>query len=581
MPDEMKASHPKKTLIRLWSYLKKYRFKLMVVTIMMIVTTVVSVIGPLLMGIILDDFIIALKMEGFIFIILILLFIYIINSILDFLINFIMIKVSEDTLYSIRKKLFNHLEHLSLPFFDKNKKGDIMSRFTNDIAIISEALSEAVIQVVGSVIMLVGVTVIMFVINPVLAMLIILTVPILFVLAFIIGKKASVYFLEQQNNLGTLNSYAEEVISGIKVVKSYAKEDDANTLFNKHNDKLKKTVVKAQLFASLIIPANLIVTNIGNILLIAVGSFMIIDGKLTIGELLAFISYAAMFRQPINQLASLFSSIGHGLAGAERVFEIMDTRVDIVSKRDAITLPKINGDVVLKNVFFGYDANLVLNDISITAKSGQKIAIVGKTGAGKTTIINLIPRFYDVVKGQVLIDGIDVRNIKIADLRKKIGIVLQDTYLFKGTIRENICYGNENSPIEQIILASKKAFAHSFIKRLPAGYDSLVDFEGSNFSQGERQLISIARAILANPDILILDEATSSIDTKTEGEIIKGMQELMKSRTSFVVAHRLSTIREADVIIVLDKGKIVESGDHQCLLKKRGVYYSLYNDQLE
>lgn len=575
-------NHPKKTLLRLWQYLKKHRLKLIIVTILMIITTIASVLGPLIMSYILDDFIAKSRNEGFIWIILVLGFIYCINSLFDFLVNFIMVKVSEDTLYNIRKNLFNHMESLSLSFFDQNKKGDLMSRFTNDITIISNALSEAVVQIIGSSIMLIGVTIIMFIVNPVLALVTILTVPLLFVLALIIGKKAGNYFLEQQNNLGKLNSYSEEMITGMKVVKSCVKEKDTIINFNKHNDQLKQSVVKAQIYANLIMPVNLIVTNIGNILLIAVGTFMIINGKTTIGGLLAFISYSSMFRQPINQLASLFASVNEGLAGAERVFEVIDTPITIKEKKNSLNINHFNGDVILDKVTFGYNNDkMVLNNLSISVRKGETVAIVGKTGAGKTTIANLLPRFYDINQGTIKIDNIDIKDISLISLRKRIAMVLQDTYLFKGTIRENICYGKMDASLEEVISASKKARAHSFIRRLPDGYESVVEEEGSNLSQGERQLISIARAILINPDILILDEATSNIDTKTELEIGKGMNELMKNRTCFVIAHRLSTIRDADEIIVIDDGKIVEQGNHHQLLKKHQYYYKLYQGQFE
>ena len=577
-----KVNHPKKTLLRLWSYLKKYRFKIILVTILMLITTILTMLSPLLMAYIIDNFISKKQLDGFLLVIGLLGLIYMINSLFDFIVNFIMIKVSEDTLYDIRRKLFNHMEKLSLSFFDRNKKGDLMSRFINDISIISDALSEAVIQIIGSSITLIGVVIIMFAVNPILAVVNILTVPLLFILALLIGKKAGIYFLEQQNNLGKLNSYSEEMITGMKVVKSCVKEKDTVKDFEKYNDNLKDSVVKAQLYSNLIMPANLIVTNLGNILLIAVGAFMIIDGKISIGELLAFISYASMFRQPINQLASLFASVNEGLAGAERVFEVMDTPIEIKNKKKAIKKDKFIGNVVLENVTFGYNENkMVLKNINMNIQKGQKIALVGKTGAGKTTIANLLPRFYDIKEGKIKIDGINIKDISLKNLRKRISIVLQETYLFKGTIEENIKYGKMDASKEEVITASKKAQAHDFIKRLPDGYKSIVQEGGSNLSQGERQLISIARAILVNPDILILDEATSNIDTKTELEIGIGMKELMKNRTSFVIAHRLSTIKDADEILVINDGKIVEHGNHLQLLKQKSYYYNLYKGQFD
>lgn len=570
----------KDALFRLCLYLKKYKIKIIIVTILLVITTISGILGPLIISYILDDYILAKKTDGFLFMICLLGLVYLINVIFDFLVNFIMIKASEDTLYDIRNDLFKHMEKLHIGFFDKNKKGDLMSRFTNDISIISNSLSEAVIQVIGSIITLIGVTIIMFVISPLLAFLTILTIPLLFFLAMLIGKKTSQYFLEQQDNLGKLESYSEEMIGGMKVVKSYQKENQTLKEFKKYNNNLKNSVIKAQVYSNLIMPINLIVTNIGNILLIACGSFMIIKGNLTIGSLIAFVSYSSMFRQPINQLASLFSSVTEGLAGAKRVFAIIDTKNDIKETK-ALNIDKIKGEVSFEHVDFGYSDNLVLHDINLKAKKGQVIALVGKTGAGKSTIASLLPRFYDVTSGKITIDGIDIRELSLISLRRRIDIILQDTYLFKGTIRENISYGNKNASIEEVIKASKKANAHSFIKRLPNGYDTLVLEEGSNLSIGERQLIAIARSILANKDILIMDEATSNVDTRTEVLINEGMKNMLEGKTVFVIAHRLKTVRDADEIVVLENGKIIERGKHEELLKLKQKYYKLYQNQFD
>lgn len=582
MKEEIKVTNPMKTIKRLWGYLKKYKAKIILVTILTIVSTLASIFAPLLMSIALDDFILNGKIKGLGLIAILLAIVFIIRVMTTWLINFIMTKVSENALYSLRKDLFNHLEKLDLSFFDKNKKGDIMSRFTNDVSVISDTLTDSVTSVINSVITLIGVTVIMFIINPILAITTIITVPIFFILVVKIGIKSGIYFSKQQKQLGNLNSYSEEIISGMKVIKSYNKQEKTLDDFKEYNDKLKDISIKANMYAYLVMPVNMAITNLGHILLILVGGIMTIRGTCTVGSILAFTNYSNMFRRPINSLASLYASIQSALAGAERIFEIIDTKIEIKDKKNPVRLEQVKGNVKLIDVNFGYVKNKpILKNININASSGETIALVGKTGAGKTTIINLLTRFYDIDSGQILIDGIDIKDIKISDLRKKIGFVLQDTYLFKGTVLDNIKYGNLDVSDEDAILASKKSQAHNFIHRLPDGYNSFVDEEGSNFSQGERQLIAIARAILSNSEILILDEATSSIDTRTESLITKGMEELMKNKTSFIIAHRLSTIVNADKILVIDDGKIVESGNHEELLLKKGYYYNLYKSQFE
>ena len=578
----MKKKNSKSTLLRLWKFLSDFKGKIVLVVVFNIIATFASVIGPLLAGKAIDDFIEVGDLAGLKILLLILLVIYISNSLFSYISNYGMAKISESTLYQIRKKLFDHLEKLPVSFFDQNKKGDIMSRFTNDVAVISDALTDALMQIISGIITIVGVSVIMFAVNWVLAVVTILTVPLFFVFAFKIGVKSGKLYEKQRDTLGKLSSYSEEMFTGIRVIKGYVQEEEAIKEFNEYNEQLRDVSIKAQICGHLIMPINAFVSNLGHILLIAFGSLMIVNGNCTVGVILSFLSYSNMFRRPINQLASLFASMQSALAGANRVFEILDIESEYNEKTKELPFDNVRGHVKFTDVDFSYvKGKKILKNVSLEAKPGEMIALVGPTGAGKTTIINLLTRFYDIDSGNIYIDGIDIREVKKEDLRRKIGIVLQDTYLFKGTVADNIRYGNKDATMDEIIEASKQAQAHSFIHRLPNGYDTMIEEEGLNFSQGERQLISIARAILSNPEILILDEATSNVDTKTEKYIQAGMRQLMEGRTTFVIAHRLSTIKDADEILVINSGQIIEKGNHEELIKNGKLYSKLYNSQFE
>ena len=579
---EKEVKNTPKTLLRLWKFLSKFKGKIAVVIILNIIATAGSIIGPLLAGNAIDDYIGVSNLEGLKNLLNILLIIFLANAIFTWFANYGMAKISESTLYQIRKKLFDHLEKLPVSYFDKNKKGDIMSRFTNDITVISEALTDALMQILSSLITIIGVTFIMFKVNWVLALVTIATVPIFFIFAFRLGIKSGKLYNKQRKSLGKLSSYSEEMFTGMKVVKSYVGEEKAIKEFDKGNEELRDTSIKAQIVGNLIMPINGFVGNLGHIFLIAAGALLVVKGNCTIGTILVFLKYSNMFRRPINQLASLFAGVQNALAGANRVFEVMDVETEFVDENKLLPFNSALGHVKFDNVFFSYVKDKqILKNINLEVKPGETIALVGPTGAGKTTIVNLLTRFYDIEKGNIYIDGIDINEVKKSDLRKRIGLVLQDTYLFKGTVADNIRYGNSEATMDEIIEASKQAQAHSFIHRLRNGYDTIVEEEGSNFSQGERQLISIARAILSNPEILILDEATSNIDTKTEKSIQAGMRMLMNGRTSFVIAHRLSTIRDATEILVINDGEIVERGTHNELIKKGEFYFKLYNSQFE
>ncbi len=576
---KVEISNPWATIKKLWGYLRKDRLKMIIVIIIVALSTIATVISPVLMLRAIDKYIANGQLRNLSILVLLLGILYFITSLFNYLSGFIMVSVSEKVLYNLRKDLFNHIENLSLSFFDKNKRGDLMSRFTNDITIIGDTLSDSITQVINSVLILIGVTVAMFIINPVLAITTISTIPLFVVFVFKIGKKTGQYYKKRQEVLGDLNAYAEERISGIEVVKGYGKEEETINEFKVQNKNLKETSIKAQLYSSLVMPVNMAITNFGNILIISVGAIMTINNYATVGSILAFLSYSKMFRRPINQLATIYSSIQSSLAGAERIFEILEHEVEVKDVKRPLKLDKTDGEIEFINVNFGYDDDkLVLKDINLKAKPGQNIALVGPTGAGKTTIINLLTRFYNLNSGVITIDGKDISKVSTSALRKKIGIVLQDTHLFKGTVLENVRYSKMDATLEEVIEACKKAQAHSFIRRLPDGYNSLIEEEGTNFSQGQRQLISIARAILADHEILILDEATSSVDTRTEVAIQKGMKKLMKGKTSFIIAHRLSTIKNANQIIVISDGRIIEKGSHQTLINKKGFYYNLYNN---
>ncbi len=579
---EKEVKNTPQTLLRLWKFLGNFKGKIVLVIILNIIATACTIIGPLLAGDAIDKYISVGDINGLKSLLNILLIIYVANSFFTWFANYGMAQISESTLYQIRKKLFEHLEKLPVSYFDRNKKGDIMSRFTNDITVISEALTDALMQILSSLITIIGLTYIMFRINWVLALVTIATVPIFFIFAFKLGVKSGKLYNKQRKSLGKLSSYSEEMFTGMKVVKSYVGESNAIAEFNKNNEELRDTSIKAQIVGNLIMPLNAFVGNLGHIFLIAAGSIMVVNGTCTIGTILVFMKYSNMFRRPINQLASLFAGVQNALAGANRVFEVLDVETEFTDENKLLPFNNALGHVKFDDVSFSYVADKqILKDINLEVKPGETIALVGPTGAGKTTVVNLLTRFYDIEKGNIYIDGIDIKDVKKRDLRKRIGLVLQDTYLFKGTVADNIKYGNDDATMDEIIEACKQAQAHSFIHRLPNGYDTIVEEEGSNFSQGERQLISIARAILSDPEILILDEATSNIDTKTEKNIQAGMKVLMEGRTSFVIAHRLSTIRDANEILVINDGQIVERGTHKELIKKGEFYSKLYNSQFE
>lgn len=514
--------------------------------------------------------------------VLAMLLIYGLGVIANYMQQRIMIGVSQRALIRIRKDLFDHLQDMPVRYFDTNATGDIMSRFTNDIDMIGELLNNTVIQLISGAISILGTTVIMICINVWLALLTIVMVPLMVKAGGSIAKRSSKYYREQQSSLGQLNGYIEETVTGQKVVKVFCHEDKAVEEFEKRNDDLRDKQVKAQFFGGIMGP---VMGNIGQVcygLTAAIGGLFCYFGRLSIGGLTVFVNYSRQFSRPINEISMQVNTIFSALAGAERVFAVMDAEVEEADPEDAVLLKDVKGEVIMEHVNFGYDENkVILKDISLYAHAGQKVAFVGSTGAGKTTITNLLNRFYDIQEGTITIDGVDLKKYKRRSLRENIAMVLQDTHLFSGTVRENIRYGRPDATDEEVEQAAKTASAHSFIMRLEDGYDTVLERDGTNLSQGQRQLLNIARAALSLAPILVLDEATSSVDTRTEMHIDHGMERLMKNRTTFVIAHRLSTVRNADCIMVLEKGEIIERGTHKELLEKRGRYYQLYTGAIE
>lgn len=514
--------------------------------------------------------------------ILLMLAIYGIGVISMYLQQRIMIGVSQRALKTLRKDLFDHIQTLPVRYFDTNATGDIMSRFTNDVDVVGEMLNNTVIQLIQGFISIVGTVSIMLYMNVWLALLTILLVPIMLKAGGSIAKRSSKYYRQQQSALGKLNGYIEETVTGQKVVKVFCHEEKAVEEFTDLNNDLRKKQVKAQFFGGIMGP---VMGNIGQVsygITACVGGLFCLAGRLSLGGMTVFVNYSRQFSRPINEISMQINTIFSALAGAERVFKVMDEEPEEADKPDAVEMDDVKGEVIMEDVSFGYNPDkVILKHINLYAHAGQKVAFVGSTGAGKTTITNLLNRFYDIQEGKITIDGRNIKDYARKSLRSHIAMVLQDTHLFTGTVRENIRYGRPDATDEEVEQAAKTASAHSFIMRLENGYDTMLEGDGINLSQGQRQLLNIARAAVSKAPILVLDEATSSVDTRTEMHIDHGMERLMKNRTTFVIAHRLSTVRNADCIMVLEQGEIIERGTHEQLLAEKGRYYQLYTGAVE
>lgn len=574
-----KAKNQKATLKRIWLYLKKQRLGIISSIFFVIFSSILNLLGPLLIGIIIDEHILKFDIDGTIRMILILSGIYIVSTIFMWLQTFVMIRVSQKTIHQLRQHLFEKFQSLPLSIFDKRQQGDLMSRMTNDIENLNAALSQSIIQIISTILSVVGTTVAMFYLNWVLAVVTLLVIPIIIWSTKLIIKRSSKNYVQRQKDLGNLNGFIEETISNSHITTLFGKEEQTIAQFKQANEKLRASALSADITSGFLGPINNFINNFGIGLIIGVGALMVLGNfGVSIGVIASFVTYSRQFFRPINQLSNLLNTFQSAIAGVERVFEILDEKDEVADVPGAIAKKRYDGDVEFRNVQFYYQNNKpILHNLSFHAKAGETIALVGPTGSGKTTIIQLLNRFYDANSGEILIDGEKINRYQMENLRDHIGIVLQDTYLFSGTVRENIRYGKLDATDEEVEKAAKVAYAHNFIKYLPQSYDTMLVSGGLNLSQGQRQLIAIARAILEDPDILILDEATSSVDTMTEVHIQKGLNNLMKGRTSFVIAHRLKTIENADQILVIKEGAILEKGNHETLMMKKGFYENLQN----
>lgn len=569
------------TVKRIWSYLAREKAKLWLVVFMVLISSAMSLLGPFMVGRAIDRFIVDKELTGLGVLIIGLIIVYLLHSVSIFLQSYWMIGIAQNTVYDLRSELFYKFHRLPIAYFDKRQHGELMSRITNDIDNVNNTLNQSVIQVFSSVLTLIGTVGVMLYLSPLLTFVTMSIIPVMFIATRWITKRTGPLYKLQQKRLGELNGYVEETISGQHVVKTYSQEERVISEFELKNKDLNHSGFWALTIAGFI-PKVMNMLNFLSFGMIAlVGGILAINTTLvTVGVIVIFTEYARQFTRPLNELSNQFNLLLSAVAGAERVFNVIDEDEEELDEEEAIELHETKGHVKFENVTFGYEEELILDNISFEAKPGQSVAFVGHTGAGKTTIINLISRFYNYDGGRITLDGVNLKDIKRSSLRKHMAFVLQDSFLFHNTIRENIRYGRLNATDEEVIKAAKKANAHDFIAQLPDGYDTILDQDGSGISQGQKQLLTIARAFIAEPTILILDEATSNIDTITELKIQEALKHLMEGRTSFIIAHRLNTIQEADQIVMLEHGRILEKGNHDELLDLEQNYFNLYKGQL-
>lgn len=597
-----KPKNFKKSMKELLRYMGKYKIRIILVILFAVCSTVFNILGPKILGnattILAEGLMSAftgtgsgIDFAGIGNIMLWLIGLYILSALFSYIQGFIMTDVSMRVTYGLRKDISRKLNRLPLKYFDNTTNGEVLSRITNDIDTLSQTLNQSITQIITSVTMLIGILIMMFSINFYMTLIAICIAPISFIFVIAIVKKSQKHFTNQQKYLGNVNGHVEEMYGGHTVVKAFCGEAESLETFDKYNGKLYESAWKSQFLAGIMQPIMTFVSNLGYVGVCILGGYLAVSQGLAVGDIQAFIQYVRQFTQPIAQIANISNVLQQTVAAAERVFEFLDEDEEVPESENPITVNEsgepdtelnvsIEGSVQFAHVHFGYSSDkIIVNDFSAVVEPGQKIAIVGPTGAGKTTMVKLLMRFYDVNEGAILVDGYDIRDFKRSDLRSLFGMVLQETWLYSGSIKDNIRYGNLNASDEDVIKAAKAAQADHFIRTLPGGYDMVLNEEANNVSQGQKQLLTIARAILADPKILILDEATSSVDTRTEVLIQKAMDNLMHGRTSFIIAHRLSTIRDADLILVMNNGDIVEQGNHNELMKKNGFYANLYNSQ--
>ena len=615
-----KKGNKRKTIKRLLKYVTQgYKWQLTIVLISIIISALVGVIGTQFIKYLIDDFITPLlgsqspDYSALIKVIMLMGGVYALGVICTYIYDRLMVNISQGVLNKIRKQMFNHMQKLPIRYFDSRSHGEIMSTYTNDVDTLRQMLSQSIPQVFSACVSMVAVLIAMFATNVYLTFVVLAMVVLMIFVSRYLGGNSSRFFVKQQEDIGKVNGYIEEMMEGQKVVKVFNYEEDSKARFDELNEQLCDSMTKANMYANILMPCIMNIGNLGYVLVAVIGGILSINGILTIGSIAAFLQYVKAFTNPLGQVSQQMNSIIMALAGAERIFNLIDEQEEVDEgyvtlvnakmengkiieaeertgmwawkhphKDGRVTYTRLRGQVEFENVQFGYEQKKrILHDISLTAKEGQKVSFVGATGAGKTTITNLINRFYDIQDGKIRYDRINIRKIKKDDLRRSLGMVLQDTSLFTGTIRDNIRYGKLNATDEEVEAAAKLSNADKFIKHLPHGYDTKITGNGEGLSQGQRQLLSIARAALNNPPVLILDEATSSIDTRTEKIVQEGMDKLMKGRTVFVIAHRLSTIKNSDLIMVLDHGRIIERGNHKELIAQKGTYYGLYTGAIE
>ncbi len=616
----MQKTKKSKTIKRLLKYVTKgYKGQLVVVLVSIVISALVGVLGAQFIKYLIDDFITPLlgsqnpDFTALLNTIMIMGVIYLVGVLCTYIYNRLMINISQGVLNQIRKQMFNHMQKLPIKYFDTRSHGEIMSTYTNDVDTLRQMLSQSIPQVFSACVSMVAVLIAMFATNLYLTLVVLAMVVLMVFVSRYLGGNSSRFFVKQQEDIGKVDGYIEEMMEGQKVVKVFNYEEESKKRFDELNEQLCDSMTKANMYANILMPCIMNIGNLGYVLVAVIGGILSVNGILTIGSIAAFLQYVKAFTNPLGQVSQQMNSIVMALAGAERIFDLIDQEVEqdegyvsLVNakiedgkvieteertgiwawkhphKDGRITFTRLRGQVEFENVQFGYQENKrILHDITLMAREGQKVSFVGATGAGKTTITNLINRFYDIQEGKIRYDRINIRKIKKDDLRRSLGMVLQDTSLFTGTIKDNIKYGKLDATDEEVYEAAKLSNADKFIKHLPNGYDTVITGNGEGLSQGQRQLLSIARAALNNPPVLILDEATSSIDTRTEKIVQEGMDKLMKGRTVFVIAHRLSTIKNSDLIMVLDHGRIIERGNHQELIAKKGTYYGLYTGAIE
>ena len=587
-----KAKNFKGAMLRLLKYMERYKFRLILMVIFAIGGTVFNIIGPKILGKATTELYSGLisKINGgsgidfdkIIKILFGVMCLYVVSSVLSFIQGFIMTGISNDVTYNLRKDISKKINKIPMKYFESRTHGEILSRITNDVDTLQTGINQSVTQLITSATTLIGVLVMMLSINVWMTLAALLILPVSMFIISKVMKHSQKYFQDQQKYLGEVNGQVEEIYSGHTVVKAFNKEDDVINEFEKTNEKLYSSAWRSQFFSGIMMPIMQFVGNLGYVMVALLGGFMVIKNKIEVGDVQAFFQYIRNFTQPIQQIAQVTNMLQSSAAASERVFEFLDVEEEDQMAEEPVSVNQIEGNVSFEHISFGYDpSKIIVHDFNADVKAGQKVAIVGPTGAGKTTMIKLLMRFYDVNSGEICIDGHNVKDFNRMELREMFGMVLQDTWLFHGTIMENIRYGRLDATDEEVIAAAKAAHAHHFIMSQPGGYQMELNEETSNISQGQKQLLTIARAILADNKIMILDEATSSVDTRTEERIQKAMDNLMKGRTSFVIAHRLSTIRDADLILVMKDGDIIEQGTHESLLAKNGFYANLYNSQFE